>query len=88
MARAVDSRYPKSAQRVWVQEDPRNYGAYLSLADVFREQLGIDLSGERYIGRAACPSPATGSEHAHKDEQEAILAAALRLGTSGGGHGG
>jgi 2-oxoglutarate dehydrogenase E1 component len=88
MARAVDSRYPKSAQRVWVQEDPRNYGAYLSLADVFREQLGIDLSGDRYIGRAACPSPATGSEHAHKDEQEAILAAALRLGTSGGGHGG
>lgn len=72
--RAIDDRYPKSAARVWAQEEPRNQGAYIFIADVFREQLGVNLS---YAGRAACASPATGSEKAHAIEQEAILSAAV-----------
>jgi 2-oxoglutarate dehydrogenase E1 component len=75
--RAIDARYPKQAQRVWVQEEPRNQGAYTFIADEFREKLGIELGGERFIGRVACASPATGSEYAHKHEQEAILTAAI-----------
>jgi 2-oxoglutarate dehydrogenase E1 component len=73
----VDARYPKSAQRVWVQEEPRNQGAYSFIADEFRERLGIEFGGDRFIGRVSCASPATGSEYAHKHEQDVILTAAI-----------
>jgi 2-oxoglutarate dehydrogenase E1 component len=72
--RGIDSRYPKAAERVWVQEEPRNAGAYLYIADVFRENLGVSLG---YCGRPASASPATGSEYAHKRQQEAILSSAI-----------
>lgn len=70
MAAAIDARYPKSAKRVWAQEEPRNQGAYLFIADQFRESLGVNLN---YVGRAAAASPATGSEYTHKHEQSDIL---------------
>lgn len=73
----VDARYPKTAQRVWVQEEPRNQGAYSFIADEFRERLGIEFGGDRFIGRVSCASPATGSEYAHKHEQDVILTAAI-----------
>lgn len=72
--REIDARYPKAARRIWVQEEPRNQGAYLFIADRFREDLGIELG---YIGRAACSSPATGSERAHNEQQQRILAEAV-----------
>jgi 2-oxoglutarate dehydrogenase E1 component len=74
MLKGIDARYPKAATRVWAQEEPRNQGAYLSIADRFRTELGIEL---KYVGRAACASPATGSEKAHALQQEAILTAAV-----------
>ncbi len=74
LARRIDARYPKSAERVWVQEEPRNMGAYLYIADVFREKLGIDLA---YIGRKSSATPATGSEKQHGKEQDKILSAAI-----------
>ncbi len=70
----VDERYPKSAARIFAQEEPRNQGAYLYVADVFREQFGVNL---QYVGRVACASPATGSEKAHALEQDAILSGAI-----------
>jgi len=72
--KAVDQQYPARAERVWVQEEPRNAGAYLFIADRFRQELGIELT---YIGRPASATPATGSEYAHKKEQETILSAAI-----------
>jgi 2-oxoglutarate dehydrogenase E1 component len=80
MAREIDARYPKNAQRVWVQEEPRNQGAFLFMADTFREELGIQLG---YIGRAPSSSPATGSEQAHKKDQERIIAAAVGVPVDG-----
>jgi len=74
LGRSIDARYPKTAERVWAQEEPRNAGAFTYIADVFRESLGISL---RYVGRPASASPATGSEHAHKKQQSAILDAAI-----------
>lgn len=74
MVRAIDGRYPKAAERVWMQEEPRNAGAFLYIADVFREKLGVSLA---YCGRPASASPATGSEYAHKRQQEAILSSAI-----------
>lgn len=77
MAREIDARYPASIPRVWVQEEPRNTGGFPYISEVFRDQLGIHLG---YIGRAASASPATGSEHAHKEQQERLLTDALSVG--------
>ncbi len=74
LAKRIDARYPAGAKRVWAQEEPRNSGAFLYIADAFRERLGVELS---YAGRAACASPAGGSEKAYKLEQERVLAAIL-----------
>jgi 2-oxoglutarate dehydrogenase E1 component len=72
--RRIDSRYPKAAKRTWVQEEPRNQGAYLFIADRFREELSLQLP---YIGRPPSASPATGSERASNQQQQAILNAAI-----------
>lgn len=74
LARQIDARYPRTAERVWVQEEPRNQGAYLWIADVFRRELKLELA---YIGRAPSASPAAGSESIHKREHEAILSEAV-----------
>jgi 2-oxoglutarate dehydrogenase E1 component len=66
-AKSANAAYPASAKRYWVQEEPRNQGAFIYIADIFREKLGLNLE---YIGRSPSASPATGSEHAHKDEQD------------------
>jgi 2-oxoglutarate dehydrogenase E1 component len=76
LAASIDQRYPRTAKRLWVQEEPRNQGAYMYIADRFREDLGVELA---YVGRPASASPASGSEHAHHHQQAAILARALGL---------
>jgi 2-oxoglutarate dehydrogenase E1 component len=72
--KAVDERYPKAAKRMWAQEEPRNQGAYLYIADKFLEVFGWR---PQYIGRAACASPATASEKAHAQQQDTILSEAV-----------
>ena len=66
------------AKIYWVQEEPRNMGAW---SFVFNTWMGgLDDSGARmgvgkieYIGRNARSSPAVGSEKIHKLEQKEIL---------------
>jgi 2-oxoglutarate dehydrogenase E1 component len=72
--KGVLDSYPKTAKRVWVQEEPRNMGAYLFVRDAVQATLGFDLP---YIGRPASASPAVGSKHVHKHEQEDILEEAV-----------
>jgi len=73
-AKAIDARYPRAAPRYWVQEEPRNAGAFVHMSDVFRNQLGIEL---KYIGRKASAAPASGSEKAHASQQDQILTEAI-----------
>ncbi len=75
MLKEIIARYPKGAELVWCQEEPRNAGAFLYMDDVLRNQLGYPKL--TYIGRDASATPAVGSKHAHKDQQEAVLAAAI-----------
>ncbi|MCH7790716.1 MAG: 2-oxoglutarate dehydrogenase E1 component [Planctomycetes bacterium] len=75
MLEEINTSYPAAAERVWVQEEPRNTGAYQFIADAFYDELGIDRIG--YIGRDANASPAVGSLSVHKREQEAIIAKAV-----------
>ncbi|HWB96969.1 MAG TPA: hypothetical protein VG672_09710, partial [Bryobacteraceae bacterium] len=71
------ARYPVSAEVAWVQEEPRNMGAWRFV----REQIQplLDSSGRelRYVGRAESASPATGSGKRHQQEQAEIVSDAL-----------
>jgi 2-oxoglutarate dehydrogenase complex dehydrogenase (E1) component-like enzyme len=58
---------------VWLQEEPRNNGAYLFVKDQL-SRLNIPL---RYIGRAESASPATGSLKIHKMQQTSLMEAAF-----------
>ena len=64
------------AQRIaWVQEEPRNAGAWSFLRPHLREIFGRD---PEYVGRSEAASPAVGSHRLHNREQEKILEEALR----------
>ncbi|MDP5171701.1 MAG: 2-oxoglutarate dehydrogenase E1 component [Bacteroidia bacterium] len=65
--RTLIKKYPKNAQWVWVQEEPRNMGAWNFVLRVITE---VDL---QYIGRKPSPSPATGYHHQHTEEQTRIV---------------
>ena len=71
------SVYGKKADVVWVQEEPRNMGAWPSIRFRFGETVfGRPLSG---VTRTESASPATGSGRSHKIEQQAILNEALNI---------
>ncbi|MFM9994406.1 MAG: 2-oxoglutarate dehydrogenase E1 component [Phycisphaerales bacterium] len=69
----VVARYP-AAERVWVQEEPRNMGAYLFMEDAVR---AMSLGPLAYIGREPSATPATGSKSLHKGQQEEIISRAV-----------
>jgi 2-oxoglutarate dehydrogenase complex dehydrogenase (E1) component-like enzyme len=72
----VFDRYPNLSEVVWVQEEPRNMGAWRFAQAMLKERLDIEVT---YIGRESKPSPAVASEKMHKQEQEKIMITALGL---------
>ena len=72
---SILSRYPAAAERVWVQEEPKNAGAYTHMAGMLTASDG--KSALPYIGRDGAASPAVGSKTAHKAQQESILTRAV-----------
>jgi 2-oxoglutarate dehydrogenase E1 component len=70
----VASKYP-GAELVWVQDEPRNQGAWPLMAQWLHEDL-CDL-GEtrpwRVVARKAAASPATGSSKKHAAEQAELM---------------
>ena len=73
---AVIGRYPKVREVAWVQEEPRNMGAYGFAAPRLQRHLpsGSELV---YHGRCQQASPSEGSMSAHLAEQERLLGDAL-----------
>ncbi len=68
--RDVVARYP-GADLVWVQDEPRNQGAWPLMAQWLHEDL-IELGESRpwrVVARKASASPATGSSKKHQAEQ-------------------
>jgi len=66
------ARYPDNAEVFWVQEEPKNMGAWRFISD--RNQMIFD--DERrlaYVGRDAAASPATGSYRNHQNELRALV---------------
>lgn len=76
--RAILARYRQVREVCWVQEEPRNMGAWNFMESRLRELLpqGCTLS---YIGREEAASPATGLHHIHEREEKAILDEAFDL---------
>jgi len=68
---------------VWVQEEPRNMGAWAYVAQHLPELLPGALP-LRYVGRQERASPAEGYPSMHAIEQRRIVAEALELGGGGG----
>ncbi|QGX97273.1 2-oxoglutarate dehydrogenase E1 component [Roseovarius faecimaris] len=72
----------KQAEMVWCQEEPKNQGAWSFIEPNLEWVLGrIKAKHTRpvYAGRAAAASPATGLASAHKQQQEALVDAALTI---------
>lgn len=68
--------YPNLEEMVWVQEEPRNMGAWDFVDDYLNELLrpGQML---RYIGRPNRSSPAVGEPNLHRNGQNQIIEAAI-----------
>jgi 2-oxoglutarate dehydrogenase E1 component len=70
--RGVLKKYKKAKSFVWLQEEPRNRGAWTFLLDRMSSVIGD--APFRYVGRPASASPATGSHHQHEKQVEEIFA--------------
>jgi 2-oxoglutarate dehydrogenase E1 component len=69
--------YPNLQEIVWVQEEPKNMGAWMFMEPRLRE-LVDDKFPIRYVGKPGRPSPAQGSAAFHKREHAAIVRSAFK----------
>ncbi|PSQ97580.1 MAG: multifunctional oxoglutarate decarboxylase/oxoglutarate dehydrogenase thiamine pyrophosphate-binding subunit/dihydrolipoyllysine-residue succinyltransferase subunit [Bacteroidetes bacterium SW_9_63_38] len=74
-------RYADVDETVWVQEEPRNMGAW-TFVESRLDSLLDDVHGHcehriQYVGRPSSASPATGSAKVHDREQELLVRDAI-----------
>jgi len=78
---AIMKSYPNLKNVVWVQEEPKNMGAYqhlyFRLSEIFIKE-GFRF-GLHYVGRGERSSPATGSQYRHKAEQAELIKNAFSI---------
>jgi 2-oxoglutarate dehydrogenase E1 component len=72
----VIDRYPGVEEVVWVQEEPKNMGAWMYIAPWLRAATGTVLS-VTYVGRPERASPAEGYHAWHLAEQKRIVETVL-----------
>jgi len=81
---ASEAKLYGNAEIVWVQEEPKNMGAWSyvqpRIRTAIRKFLVDDCREARYVGRAPAASPATGMSRVHKMEQEMLIENALEKG--------
>ncbi len=70
------SRYPNATDVIWVQEEPRNMGAWPFLQERLRTIVGPNHN-LKYVGRPVAAAPATGSHHRHEEQQRKLVQEAL-----------
>ena len=68
--------FDKLERAVWVQEEPRNAGAWEFVRPRLAKATGL---APDYIGRDPAAAPAVGSHRLHKKEQEEIIEAAFSI---------
>jgi 2-oxoglutarate dehydrogenase E1 component len=72
--RAILGAYSNLREVTWLQEEPKNMGAWRFVECRLRDLLGSDLD-LRYLGRPAMASPAEGWSDSHAAEQRRIVEA-------------
>jgi multifunctional 2-oxoglutarate metabolism enzyme len=72
------AQYPGATEIIWVQEEPRNMGAWPFLHERL-QSLVKDGQKLQYVGRPVAAAPATGSHHRHEDQQKALVSRALGI---------
>jgi 2-oxoglutarate dehydrogenase E1 component len=65
--------YPDGAEVVWVQEEPKNMGAWRSVQEWMEPLLSPTRRAIRYIGRPESASPSAGSLKRHQQEQAEVV---------------
>ena len=75
--RDVLDRYPETSDIVWVQEEPRNMGAWRFVQEQLQPLLDDTNRSLRYAGRPASASPSAGSLKRHQQEQADLIDEAL-----------
>jgi len=70
--------FPALKEIVWVQEEPKNMGAW-SYAEPRLRAIAPANTGVQYIGRPERSSPASGYADVHSFEQRRIVSEALKL---------
>jgi multifunctional 2-oxoglutarate metabolism enzyme len=73
---AIFDGYPNAEEFIWIQEEPKNMGAWPYLSQLFYEVMPMDKRF-RYVGRAASPATATGLMQIHLKEQKQIVLEAI-----------
>jgi 2-oxoglutarate dehydrogenase E1 component len=68
--RAVIKKYGKAERYLWVQEEPKNMGAWPHILMHAQDALGITFE---CISRPASGAPATGSSKRSANQQLAII---------------
>ncbi|RII29025.1 MAG: 2-oxoglutarate dehydrogenase E1 component [Geobacter sp.] len=68
--------YRETAGFRWVQEEPRNMGAWGFIRSHLSDILGVEPA---YIGRPEAAAPAVGSHREHMVEQERVIATAFQV---------
>jgi 2-oxoglutarate dehydrogenase E1 component len=74
------ARYPRQAQVIWCQEEPRNMGAWSFVAprvETVLRDVGMEQTRPVYAGRPPAASPATGLYQQHVKEQATLIEAAI-----------
>jgi 2-oxoglutarate dehydrogenase E1 component len=72
------SSYPNLESATWVQEEPRNMGAWFFVANRLNQLLPEGM-GIRYAGRPRRASPSEGYPQAHQVEQQRLVEEALGI---------
>ena len=74
--RELLDRYPRTAEVMWVQEEPRNMGAWRFVQENLQPILGNNITTDRvlqYAGRDASASPSAGSLKRHQQQQAELI---------------
>jgi 2-oxoglutarate dehydrogenase E1 component len=74
--RTVLANYPNAQELIWLQEEPRNMGAWSFVAERLRN---LAASEPAYVGRPERASPAEGFAADHEIEQNRIIRDAFMM---------
>jgi len=75
---SIFEKYKGVKECFWVQEEPKNMGAWQHIFSIFHDLLPKEIHFE-YVGRSRRAAPAAGSHGAHVREEKQILSRAFEV---------